>query len=121
MCNRAAFITSFSHVTVLLCSNIFSSSICEPDGDVIDSKGKGAALSLHRAGVAFQEHVALSCSHANHCRTEINGNRVRSRPSAFENHMLLCQSLGLPQVRLCQVQLPRKCSLLSRRKYKMPM
>lgn len=98
MFNRTVLITSLSQVTMLLCSNVFSSSVCERDGDVIESKG--AVLSLHCAGVAFQERVPLSCSHANQCRIEINGNRVRRTPGSFENHMVLCQSLGLPRARL---------------------
>lgn len=106
---------------MLLCSDVFSSSICESDGDVIESKGKAAVLRLHCAGVAVQECVALSCSHANHHRIKINGNRARSTLSALENHMLLHQSLGLSQVRLSQVQLARKCSVPFRRKYKMPV
>lgn len=84
MFNRTAFLTSLFPVVMLVCSNIFSSNICEAGGNALESKGRGAVLSLHCAGVSFQKCVALSCSHANHCRIGISGNRVRSKPSASE-------------------------------------
>lgn len=55
MFNRTAFFASLFPVTMLIWSNIFSSNICEADGNALESKGRGALLSMHCAG------VALSC------------------------------------------------------------
>lgn len=46
-------------VTMLFCSNMFSSSVCAADGDVVENKGKGAVLSLHCAPVSLQELTRL--------------------------------------------------------------
>lgn len=63
MFNRTAFFASLFPVTMLVCSNIFSSRICEADGNALERKGRGALLSVHCAGVAFQKRgfVLLLC------------------------------------------------------------